>query len=128
MTLKLAPVAKGRPRATLRGRKIVLVTPADTRKFERQAAQLARHAFKGAPLDVPLHLSVRFVLKAPGRPKWNVPAVRPDLDNYVKCLKDALNGVVWADDALICRLQASKLYDLTGAGPRIELMIEELPE
>lgn len=45
---------------------------------------------------------------------------RPDLDNMVKLLADALNGIIWADDSQIFNLHACKLYS---ANPRIELEI-----
>jgi len=35
---------------------------------------------------------------------------RPDLtDNLSKCLIDALTGIVWKDDSLICALEAKKI-------------------
>lgn len=36
---------------------------------------------------------------------------RPDLDNLVKLVCDALNGIVWIDDAQIVNLTAIKRYD-----------------
>ena len=39
-----------------------------------------------------------------------LPAKRPDLDNYVKMIADALNGVVYVDDAQIVTLWAWKRY------------------
>jgi len=46
---------------------------------------------------------------------------RPDLSNYVKFLEDALNGVVWMDDAQIVKLVALKDYS---DNPRVELTIQ----
>lgn len=72
----------------------------------------------------PLVLSCRFFIARPaahyrtGRhsmalrddaPLW--PAVRPDLSNYIKLVEDALNGLMWADDALIVRYaHVEKVY------------------
>lgn len=39
-----------------------------------------------------------------------VPASRPDVDNYVKLVLDALNGIAWDDDSCVIRLAASKRY------------------
>ena len=39
-----------------------------------------------------------------------MPTGRPDLDNLVKALTDACNGIVWRDDAQIVRLMAEKRY------------------
>ena len=35
---------------------------------------------------------------------------KPDLDNLIKCVKDALNGVVWLDDSQVHNIIASKFY------------------
>jgi len=37
---------------------------------------------------------------------------RPDSDNVAKLLGDALNGIVWRDDAQIATLQVTKRYGL----------------
>ena len=39
-----------------------------------------------------------------------MPTGRPDLDNLIKALTDACNGIVWRDDAQIVRLMAEKRY------------------
>ena len=38
------------------------------------------------------------------------PTGKPDLDNCIKLLMDALNKLVWVDDAQVVRLSASKRY------------------
>ena len=48
---------------------------------------------------------------------------RPDIDNLLKGFLDALNGIVWQDDAQICRISASKNY---GEKDAIYLEIEEI--
>ena len=35
---------------------------------------------------------------------------KPDADNYAKLILDALNGVLWRDDAQVVRLFAEKVY------------------
>jgi Holliday junction resolvase RusA-like endonuclease len=35
---------------------------------------------------------------------------KPDLDNLAKAVLDALNGIVWVDDARICSLILTKTY------------------
>lgn len=53
------------------------------------------------------------------------PIVKPDLDNYIKSTLDALNGVIWTDDATIVELNTSKWY---ADDPRIEIEVKELEE
>lgn len=50
---------------------------------------------------------------------------RPDLDNYIKAVLDASNGILFKDDGQIAVLSAQKLYSLNS---RIELEIEKLEE
>lgn len=41
-----------------------------------------------------------------------LPGKKPDLDNVVKLVNDALNGIVWKDDAQIVHSEEYKLYAL----------------
>lgn len=50
------------------------------------------------------------------------PTGRPDIDNNVKLAFDALNGILWKDDAQIVRLTASKVY---GTHPETTLTVRE---
>lgn len=49
------------------------------------------------------------------------PGTRPDIDNYFKLICDALNGIMWQDDALIVEARVQKLYS---NNPRTEVEIE----
>ena len=40
--------------------------------------------------------------------RWHT--IKPDGDNLVKLIKDALNGVAWRDDAEVARLVVSKVW------------------
>lgn len=51
------------------------------------------------------------------------PANRGDTDNFVKVILDALNGVAWADDKQVKRIEAEKFIDRKN--PRVELRIRE---
>ena len=55
-------------------------------------------------------------------PMWHTG--RPDLDNLVKFISDALNGVFYKDDSQICLLHAEKMY--VKKYPRTEIDIEEI--
>ena len=71
------------------------------------------------PLEQPLH--VRVTARFPVPQSWSkrkrelalagslVPAKKPDPDNLLKAL-DALNEVVWRDDAQIVRAEVVKTY------------------
>ena len=51
------------------------------------------------------------------------PTSKPDVDNYVKSVKDALKWVIWKDDSQVVDLVAGKYY---GERPRVEITIEEM--
>ena len=54
-------------------------------------------------------------------PVWHT--VRPDCDNCIKLVMDALNGVFWRDDTVICKLETEKQYS---ERPRTEIYIKIL--
>jgi len=113
-TVKIDPVAKGRPRFFCRGRLIGTYTPAKTRMFEGELLDHCRRnkLIPTTPLEGPVVVDVTFFLKS----KHTGWAFRkPDLDNLVKTL-DAFNGYFWKDDAQIVSLHASKLYDAVEGG------------
>lgn len=50
------------------------------------------------------------------------PTTKPDADNVIKAIADALNGIAYKDDTQIVLVTAEKWYDNT---PRVEVEIEE---
>lgn len=48
---------------------------------------------------------------------------KPDADNYLKGVKDALKGIIWKDDSQVVDAFVRKRYS---ARPRIEVKIKEL--
>ena len=53
------------------------------------------------------------------------PTTRPDLDNVIKIVLDALNGHAWHDDGQVIEIHACKKYDEI---PRLEIEIYEISE
>ena len=51
------------------------------------------------------------------------PTKRPDLDNVVKAVLDGMNGIVFADDAQVTWMCATKSYD-EQAGVKVEISNE----
>ncbi len=51
------------------------------------------------------------------------PTVKPDIDNYFKCVTDALKGICWVDDNQIVDVEMHKYYD---EKPRVEIEIREI--
>lgn len=80
----------------------------------------------------PIVLSLTFYMQAPSsfsRKKQIVamsgeihPTAKPDLDNLIKGVIDALNGTAWIDDSCIVELRAKKQYSET---PGVIIEVEE---
>lgn len=95
------PTPKGRPRAALfkNGRliRVRMRTPEKTRDFEDTVRQVAQKEWSGPAWTGPVELSAWFVFGKLTEFK------RSDLDNLLKAVKDALNGVAWVDDKQVVR-------------------------
>ena len=113
-------VARGkqRPRATRQGR---VYTPKETVNQEAYIKMLAATAMRGfapfgGPLEATFNISVAIPKSFARRDrelalkgeKW--PTSKPDIDNVVKLLCDAMNGVCYHDDKQIVDLLVTKAY------------------
>jgi len=126
-TIPLAPVAWQRVKRGEYGQAYV---PTKTRRFKNE---IALYVTRLVPAEHrlffgPLRLTARFILIPPKSCRRPYPSVRPDLDNYLKALKDGLIGVLWDDDSQVCMYGegTGKFYDMSGGGSRIEIIVEEL--
>jgi len=109
------PVSKMRPRLARNGR---VYTPGKTRDYEylvRDVAIRAAGACKWEAADAFYALEVEF----------NRAKAIGDLDNYVKSVSDALNGVVWPDDRRV-RLIAARVNDDKKSPPRASVRITKI--
>jgi Holliday junction resolvase RusA-like endonuclease len=128
------PVPKKRPRFTKVGAFVRTYTPEETVNFEGLVALAAMKA-RGdiAPTEAAVALEVEIELIPPK--SWSLkkkrmalvgelwPVSKPDADNVVKSIQDALNGVVWVDDSQVVRLTASKRY---GSADQTRVRIGEI--
>ena len=112
------PIGKGRPRFA-KGR---AYTPPATKKEEMKVAAIASGAMIEAGLE-PFTAPVSCVIVARYRipPSWtkakkiqaeqhSIPPGKPDLDNVIKLVLDACNGVIFEDDAQVCWIEAIKTF------------------
>jgi Holliday junction resolvase RusA-like endonuclease len=122
------PVAKGRPRfVCATGRTF---TPAKTISYEGQVKSAAYVAMDCArPMEGPVRLTVRATWLVPKSwsKKRKDAAVwkesKPDADNIAKIVKDALNGLVYRDDAQVAELIVQKRYGVLAG---LTVSIEQL--
>lgn len=129
----IEPVQQARPRATRFGRGIRLYDPPKVARYKRDLAELCRMQYHDKPLQGEISLKVVFfrpVQKSISKIEHvrrvngtHRPVVKPDLSNYLKSFEDALNGVLWADDAMIVHEEIDKFYS---DNPHIELEVRNL--
>lgn len=98
-------------------------TTAKARKSDSDYRLALKQEFKEDPFDTPLYLKAVFYFKKPKSVKRPRPSVKPDIDNVAKKIMDCGNGILWLDDALICKMNVEKRYATSGY---IELKMEEL--
>jgi Holliday junction resolvase RusA-like endonuclease len=127
------PQGKGRARAFLRAGHISHYTPEKTRTYEGMIRTVAMAEIGNKePFDCPVEFVMRAIFPVPA--SWSSkkrqralggemrPGKKPDLDNIAKAWNDALNGVVYRDDSLICRMTLEKRY-----GPQALVIVTVRP-
>ena len=128
------PQALKRHRSYRHGNHLRMVDPSQTDKMDFLARCMNKRPSK--PLTCPLEVHIIFLFPRPknhfrtgkfsgilkdNAPKWHVS--RPDVDNLIKFVLDALNGVYWKDDTQVCIVTAVKQYDEL---PRVEMLVKEI--
>jgi Holliday junction resolvase RusA-like endonuclease len=105
------PIGKSRPRfGRTKTGGVVTYTPQKTRDYERALKSFAQVAMIGKTvLEGPVKVTITAYFSHKTKTGWHVS--RPDLDNIIKAVLDALNEIVFDDDAAVCEIVASKKYD-----------------
>jgi Holliday junction resolvase RusA-like endonuclease len=133
------PYAQPRQRHRIAGaggkRFVQNYTPKDdpVNEFKASVRLAFAQAYSGQPLAGPIAISALFVFPRPGRLIWKkrpMPRqyhdVKPDADNLLKSLKDALKSLAWADDSQVAVLRGIKVYAAGGEQTRTEVQIKEI--
>lgn len=104
------PLSKARPRFRRNGGSIV--TYNSQSKEEKFVGWKLKEAYgKEKPLSGPVDLTVLFVFERPKSNKDdNFHVGVPDIDNLLKFICDAANGILWEDDRQIARAHTTKIY------------------
>lgn len=123
------PVAKARPRATKWG----VYTPQKTVSYETLVQEMYSITYGQTMLKGGLEVDIKLFFKIPNsasRQKKKLmedgkirPIKKPDLDNCLKIITDALNGIAYGDDSQIVYAAVSKFYSDV---PRAEVCITQL--
>lgn len=121
--VKQKPLATPRPRATKRG---TVYYPANYKKY---IAALRKDLQELDIPEGPLQAEIVFVLprikKLPVHGNRVIHTKRPDLDNMVKAVLDALPI---PDDARICKITAVKYYAASGEDAHMQIHISRLED
>ncbi|WP_258535684.1 RusA family crossover junction endodeoxyribonuclease [Bacillus sp. 03113] len=127
------PVAQGRPRFSTQGGFVRAYDPKKSKDFKHFVKLAASDHRPNKLLEGPLIMEVRVfkaTLKSFSKKKKAAaekgelrPITKPDVDNFIKGIKDALKSVIWKDDSQVVDLRVSKWYSET---PRVEVVIKPL--
>lgn len=116
------PVVQGRPHGSIRNGKVHMRDRAKAKYFKQYVALVAsQHRPKTVitgpvAMDVkvyrPMPKSVSNSLKKKEKAENGLlrPTTKPDVDNYVKGVKDALDHLIYKDDSQVVDLKVSKFY------------------
>ena len=129
------PIGQGRPKFSTINGHARAYDPEKSRNYKAYVRMLATQAMKdrgftmiegpcvlsiNAYFEVPKSKSKKF--RAAALSGLEYPTKKPDIDNIIKAIQDALNGLAYKDDALIVRLGVTKLYSEI---PRVEVSLIE---
>lgn len=122
------PVSKQRPRVTKWG----TYTPDKTVNYENLVKQL--YISEGLPqlvgeleIEVVAYFVIPKSISKKKRDQMNKgiirPTKKPDLDNIIKIISDALNTIAYHDDSQIVKATIEKYYS---DNPRVEVVLQEV--
>lgn len=115
-----------------------MYTPADgpARRWQRAVAAAVRLAYRGPAFVGPVSATITIYGERPKRlcRKRDDPSPRPmdargsgDCDNYAKGVLDALEGVMFENDAQVTRLTTEKWYAAVGDQPHARVVLWGVP-
>lgn len=127
------PKAKGRPRLSTFGGFARAYTPQDTIEYEnlvKLSYLQAAECQEPLEFEKPVSLTVIAYYQMPKQVSKKKreemlsgelrPCVKPDIDNVLKSVLDALNKIAFKDDTQVVKLYATKYY---AEQPRVEVEI-----
>lgn len=114
------PVGKARPRVTTRGGHARAYTPERTKEFEDRVRQayIEKYGYTkmAGTLKVDIIAFFEPPVSTPKKNRWSmingfIPYYKkPDIDNVIKSVMDALNGVAYYDDRNVIAVYGFKCY------------------
>lgn len=114
------PIGKQRPRFTKAGR---CYTPNETKDYENRIRQAYITASNNFKFENGVQIVVRAYYRKAKSNKSDFVNIKPDIDNVIKSVLDALNGIAYDDDKQICSVIGHKAW--AKSEPFIEVEIYE---
>lgn len=117
------PEPSGSPRVIRRGKNgppaiIWQKGPKWQKQIKRQAAEQIER-----PIEGPVSVRLVFHLPKPKKPKYPVPATKPDIDKLARSTLDGLTGVAFEDDSRVVMLTVRKAYVTPGAPTGVDIWV-----
>ena len=130
-----SPIGQGRPKFSTINGHAKAYDPEKSRNYKAYVKLLATQAMTEqgfTMLDCPCCLDILAFFEVPKSKSKKFrerallglerPTKKPDIDNIVKALQDALNGLAYKDDSSIVCLSVGKCYSEI---PRVEVILRE---
>jgi len=133
LNFEIKPMAKQSFRTTRTGQKYLDASVIKYRKAIRNMAILQMRKQKAEKIEGAVNMNIVYSFRRPkslNKKERNeidsgktVPkTTKPDIDNLTKAILDALNGIVWKDDAQVTQINIQKIWS---AKDQIEVEIWE---
>lgn len=101
--------------------------------YKERIQQVVPRDLNRSLIDQPVMLDVEFVFPRHKTKTWKTKAMnrylhqeKPDFDNLLKAVGDALNGHAWVDDALVSKVSATKWRASGDEEARTEITIKPI--
>lgn len=127
------PVSQGRPKATTINGHVRMYDPKKSTDYKDFVKLVASENAPESLLEGPLNLRVEIYRPIPKSFSQRRiaqaeageirPTTKPDADNYLKAIKDALKNVIWKDDSQVVDVIVRKWYS---DRPRVEVAIDSI--
>ena len=116
------PVPQGRVRFARTAKGVRTYDPKDSAYYKNWLKLHIINKYSKYPADMSLHFELIVYIVRPKSVKREHPTVKPDLDNYIKTVWDALNGELFEDQQIVS-VAAVKKYTSSGSEQGIQIKI-----
>lgn len=127
------PVGQGRPRFSRHGRYVQTYDPPKSRQYKALVTKKLQQVYADKPMTCPVKITVKAYFSVPKSYSKHVmhdclsgvqkPDKKPDADNIIKGIMDAMNGIAYEDDKQVVSMHVYKTYAPVGC---VKVTIEEI--